>query len=42
MMEKSSPENSLGDIEEFFPANRLEIINQNIANNDPSTIHDKI
>ena len=31
------------DVDEEFPLNRLEEIrNQNIANNDPHTIHDKI
>lgn len=30
------------DIEEFFPKNKQEIINKNIANYDAQTIHDKI
>jgi hypothetical protein len=28
--------------EDAFPVNKIELINQNIANNDPSTIHSKI
>ncbi len=40
MMEKGEENGS--DIEEFFPKNKQEIINKNIANYDPQTIHDKI
>lgn len=41
-MEPKEGQNAIGDIEEFFPTNRIEIINQNIANNDARTIHDKM
>jgi len=40
MMDKGEENGS--DIEEFFPKNKQEIINKNIANYDPQTIHDKI
>lgn len=45
MMENDNKEISthqLNDIEEFFPKNNIELINKNIATNDPKTIHDKI
>ena len=32
----------MGDTEEFFPKNKQEIINKNIANEDPQVIHEKI
>ena len=36
-------QNPLGDLEEFFPAtNKIETINQNIANSDAKTMHDKM
>ena len=41
-MDKNETETGLGDVEDSFPANRIEIINSNIANNDTKTIHDKI
>jgi hypothetical protein len=41
-MDPNDSSTGLGDIEEFFPTNRMEIINQNIANNDAKTIHDKM
>ena len=41
-MDPDESTNGLGGIEEFFPTNRIEIINQNIANNDAKTIHDKM
>jgi hypothetical protein len=40
-MEPTHPELGI-EIEEFFPTNRQEIIEKNIANNDSKTIHDKI
>jgi hypothetical protein len=30
------------DIEEYFPRNNVEIINNSIANTDSKTLHDKI
>ena len=40
---KDETQNGLGNIQELFPAaNRIEMINQNIANNDVKTIHEKM
>lgn len=41
-MEPREEQEGLGDIEENFPRNKVEIIEKNIANKDPKTIHDKI
>lgn len=41
-MEAKEGVEALGDIEDNFPKNKQEIIEKNIANKDPKTIHDKI
>lgn len=42
MKEPTSADFGIEEVEEYFPRNKQEIIEKNIANNDPKTIHDKI